>query len=138
MFNYESESDSESDDGPGDALEECKREMCHIIGSLYQISVAFRTATHSDTMLKASNIDMSHLKQLDVDYIDYIFPTIPGFLKERLGNANTKRRQLLKYHRDQVNTSREPFHCQSCGKTIQVSDDSDWKYEAHYEILDRS
>ena len=43
---------------------------------------------------------MSHYEFFDIQHASQKFPQAPGYLVERMGKANTRRRQLLRYHKE--------------------------------------
>ena len=47
---------------------------------------------------KCHSIDLSHFEKYDIQHICGKFKGAPKYLQERLGEANVKRRQLLRYH----------------------------------------
>ena len=73
-------------------------DISHIITCLYRLSIAIRDPVPRDMVYKLASIDVSYLEPWDVQHISNKFPKAPDFLIERLGKANTKRRQLLRYH----------------------------------------
>ncbi|KAF8253413.1 TPR-like protein [Wilcoxina mikolae CBS 423.85] len=98
-----SDSSSESESTPGvskpiNDLERCVLDLNHIITCLYKFSIAIRNPAPSDKLRKCSKIDVSHFEYFDQQHVREKFPEAPEFLIERLSRANTRRRQLLKYH----------------------------------------
>jgi hypothetical protein len=59
-----------------------------------------RNPAPRDRLEKCAHIDVSHYEPFDVSHVAEKFPDIKGknYLMQRLGKANTKRRQLLRYH----------------------------------------
>lgn len=51
-----------------------------------------------DRLLKASKIPVAHFQALDANYVEECFPNASPTLKQRLAEAITRRRQLLKYY----------------------------------------
>jgi hypothetical protein len=45
-----------------------------------------------------ASIEVSHFELFDIQHVSHKFPTTPQYLVDRCGKANTKRRQLLRYH----------------------------------------
>ena len=43
---------------------------------------------------------MSHYEFFDIQHASHKFPQAPPYLIERMGKANTRRRQLLQYHKE--------------------------------------
>ena len=73
-------------------------EITNIITCLQEFSATLRQPALRDRLAKCRKIDMSHYEFWDKQHVSNKFPNAPRFLTERLGLANTKRRQLLKYH----------------------------------------
>ena len=79
-----------------------------IITCLYKFSIAIQNPAPKERLHKIAAIDMSHFESLDIKYIDDKFHTVDPqnnfkvaeYLSRRLGKANTRRRQLLKYYED--------------------------------------
>lgn len=78
----------------------------HIITCLYRFSIAIQNPAPKERLNKIVHIDVSHFKEWDIKHIYGKFsPVDPEnsfrvaeYLCERLGKANTKRRQLLRYY----------------------------------------
>jgi len=108
------DSDSSAEDDCGDtslveppaqmksntAFEECLIDIAHFITCLYKFSIATQNPTPRDRLEKCSKIDMSHYEVFDIQHLAEKFPAARehDYLIQRLGRANTKRRQLLKYY----------------------------------------
>lgn len=73
------------------------------IAYLYELSIAIRNPAPRDRILKLASIDVSHFEEWDMRHVEGVFPQGSPFLLQRLGKANTKRRQVFeyleKYHR---------------------------------------
>lgn len=80
-------------------------DIVDIVTTLYQLSIVIRNPVPRDRLHKIAAIDMSHFESLDIGHIDNKFPKAPKFLKERLGKANTKRRQIMEYYRKHHDTT---------------------------------
>ena len=72
-------------------------DVANIISCLYSLSVAMRQPAPEDRLQKYADIDMSHYKFFDNQHALEKFPNARQFLIQRLGNANTQRRQYFKY-----------------------------------------
>ncbi|KAF8536845.1 hypothetical protein BDD12DRAFT_746962, partial [Trichophaea hybrida] len=72
----------------------------HVITCLYKFSIAVRRPAPRDRFHKFSAINMSHYEFFDIQHASHKFPQAPGYLIERMGKANTRRRQLLRYHKE--------------------------------------
>jgi len=75
-------------------------DITHIITCLYRFSMAMWNATPRDRLHKITSIDVSHFESWDIANIEDKFPKAPSYLKQRLGKANTRRRQLMKYYQE--------------------------------------
>lgn len=85
---------------PASSLQELFVEIEHINDRLWRLSATLRNPTSTKNRLKKSeSCDKSHFKPYDVSHIAEKFPGAAEFLVHRLGEANTRRRQLLEYHR---------------------------------------
>ena len=73
-------------------------ETNNIISCLYKFSITIRNPTLNDKLERCSKIDVSHFELFDIRHAQEKYPGAEMCLRERLGMANTKRRQLLKYH----------------------------------------
>lgn len=73
-------------------------EIIHIITCLYRFSITIRNPTQRDRLQKCASIDVSHYEFFDIQHASNKFPKAEKYLIDRLGKANSTRRQLLKYH----------------------------------------
>ena len=86
--------------------------ITHIITCLYKFSIATRNPVPKERLHKIARIDVSHFEHWDIKHVDEKFcPADPQndfkvkeYLTKRLGKANTRRRQLLKYYEAHHNT----------------------------------
>ena len=84
-------------------------EITHIITCLYKFTATIQHPAPKDRLHKIALTNISYFEDLDIKHIDKMFcPTDPQnnfrvakYLSERLGKANTKRRQLLNYYKAQ-------------------------------------
>lgn len=72
-------------------------DIANIISCLYTLSVAIRQPVPQDRLRKYAEIDLSHYEYFDNQHVLEKFPNAKPLLIQRLGNANTQRRQYLKY-----------------------------------------
>ena len=87
-------------------LEHLVLDIIHIITCLYKFSIAIQYPAPKERLDKIELIDVSHFEGWDIKHIDEMFclvdsqnnPAEARYLIERLGKANTRRRQLLKYY----------------------------------------
>jgi hypothetical protein len=82
----------------GSKLEECVTDITHVITCLYKFSITIQNPAPRDRLEKSSSIPISHFEKFDIQHVFHKFPDAQEYLVERLGKANTKRRQLLMYH----------------------------------------
>ena len=72
--------------------------MSDIVNHLYGLSIIIRSsASPRDLLRKASTIDLSHFLAWDTEHVRQKFPEANPKLVERLGKANTRRRQVFRY-----------------------------------------
>lgn len=81
-------------------LEYAYLDISHVITCLYKFSIAVRSPAPRDRFRKFSAINMSHYEFFDIQHASHKFPQAPPYLIERMGKANTRRRQLLQYHKE--------------------------------------
>ncbi|KAF8244014.1 hypothetical protein K440DRAFT_610832 [Wilcoxina mikolae CBS 423.85] len=93
-----SESEARPENDPPSELKECIIDIAHVITCLYEFSIAIRNPAPRDRLEKCSAIDVSHFELFDIQHVQHKFPHAHEDLQERLGKANTKRRQLFQYH----------------------------------------
>ncbi|KAF8243837.1 hypothetical protein K440DRAFT_497530, partial [Wilcoxina mikolae CBS 423.85] len=85
---------------PVSNLEECFIDITHVITCLYDFSISIQNPAPRDRLQKCSNIDVSHFEYWDIMHVSHKFQDADDNLINRLGKANTRRRQLLMYHRN--------------------------------------
>ena len=87
-------------------LEYLVSDITHIISCLYKLFISIQNPAPKECLFKIVLIDVSYFELWDIKHIDDKFcPVNPQnnfrvakYLSERLGKANTRRRQLLKYY----------------------------------------
>lgn len=87
-----------SEPGPQeDVLDAATDEIHHSISSLFQLTAIIQNLSSRDWLERNEKIDMSCFEFFDINHVrDKFKLTQDGdYLIERLGKANTKRRQLL-------------------------------------------
>ncbi|KAI5806083.1 hypothetical protein EDC01DRAFT_133541 [Geopyxis carbonaria] len=67
------------------------------ITCLMRLLVTFRQPAPHDQTAKCAAIPIAHFEEHDINHVSNKYPKAPRYLTERLGRANTKRRQLFKY-----------------------------------------
>jgi hypothetical protein len=72
-------------------------DITEIVSCLYRLNIALRNPAPRDRFAKSSSIDTSHFEFWDIQHVSVMFPDANPQLLKRLGEANSKRRQLLKY-----------------------------------------
>lgn len=96
--------DDESLPGFGDEmiatteLQEQLKDISHVITCLYRFTIAIRSPAQRDRLQKCAFIDVSHYEFFDIQHASNKFPGVEQTLLDRLGKANSRRRQLLIYH----------------------------------------
>lgn len=93
-----SQSEPAADINTKSRLEECVTDITHVITCLYKFSITIQNPAPRDRLAKCSSIPVSHFEEFDIRHLSHKFPDAQRYLIERLGKANTKRRQLLKYY----------------------------------------
>ena len=96
----------EGEDAKIGSFEHVMLDIMHIITCLYRFSITIQSPAPKERLHKIALINMSHFEDWDIQHINGMFyPVDPenNFrvekgLSNRLGKANTKRRQLLKYY----------------------------------------
>ena len=80
-------------------------DITHIITCLYKLSITIQNPAPKERLHKIANINVSYFEDWDIKHINEKFCpaaegdfSIPNYLSERLGKANTRRRQLLMYY----------------------------------------
>ncbi|KAI5808622.1 hypothetical protein DFH27DRAFT_233036 [Peziza echinospora] len=101
--------DSDSDSDPGESSlgspEEASDltlticDIAHVITCLCQLSVLIRQTNPKDRIHKYAAIPMSHFQPYDRAHAQTKHPSAPEYLAQRLGDANTQRRQFFEYRR---------------------------------------
>ncbi|KAI5784229.1 hypothetical protein FPQ18DRAFT_310157 [Pyronema domesticum] len=85
-----------------EALEESKKSSTVNQVNFYHLSITLQNPTSRDRLGKMEKINMSHFESFDIEHVKNKYQLSSdngnGYLSERLGKANTKRRQILKYH----------------------------------------
>ena len=87
-------------------------DITHIITCFYNFSIAIRNPAPKERLHKIAQIDVSSFAHQDINHIEDKFrPVDPQnsfrvakYLTKRLGKANTRRRQLLKYYKEHHDT----------------------------------
>ena len=95
-----SSSSSSSDWNSPTELESLLEVIRHGVTCLYKLAVVLRDPTPTDRLRKAKEIDTSHFQVWDTRHVGEKFPfleSLAPFLLERLGKANSRRRQFFKY-----------------------------------------
>jgi hypothetical protein len=92
------ESDTDSEFEECDEFEECLLDINNTVTCLYDLSIAIANPAPRDRLEKCASIDVSFYHQNDIDHVSNKFPVAEDYLVNRLGKANSKRRQLLQYY----------------------------------------
>jgi len=83
---------------PSSEMADSLSDITHVITCLYEFSISIRNPAPRDRLEKCASIHVSHFEPFDIQHLSHKFPSAPKYLIERLGKANTRRRQLLMYH----------------------------------------
>jgi hypothetical protein len=83
-----------------DNIDAATNEIRHSISSLFRLAVVIQNLSSRDRLERMERIDVSAYKSYDINHIKEKYPLSEksGYLSERLGKANTKRRQILQYN----------------------------------------
>jgi hypothetical protein len=83
-----------------DNIEAATDEICHSISSLFRLTVRIQNLSSRDRLERMNTIDVSGFESHDINHIKEKYPLAEksSHLSERLGKANTKRWQILKYN----------------------------------------
>ena len=101
----EDEGSLEGDESELSDFECVMLDITHIITCLYKFSIVIQSPAPKKRLHKIALIDVSYFTEWDIKHIDEKFNSmnaqnfrIAKYLSERLGKANTRRRQLLRYY----------------------------------------
>ncbi|RMJ08408.1 hypothetical protein CDV36_011987 [Fusarium kuroshium] len=89
--------DAEDSDSPDTELEQISIDVTDVVNCLLRLSVAIRDPAPHDRFVASDVADTFHYEQLDIQHVCSKFGSIDSWLAERLGKANTRRRQFFKY-----------------------------------------
>ncbi|KAF8243832.1 hypothetical protein K440DRAFT_663876 [Wilcoxina mikolae CBS 423.85] len=145
---YSTESESEEErkstfsgetgKGRSTELEDCLADITHSITCLYKFSIAIQNPAPRDRLERCSKIDVSYFERFDIEHVGQKFPNATDYLRERFGNANTKRRQLLKYHEKHhttiVGTASQPEASEAEAVETTDTKDADQTAAAHLGV----
>jgi hypothetical protein len=84
-----------------DNIDVATDEICHSIFSLFRLTVVIQNLSTRDRLERMERIDVSAYEGHDINHIKEKYPLSEksgSYLSERLGKANTKRRQILQYN----------------------------------------
>ncbi|RYP33748.1 hypothetical protein DL767_004615 [Monosporascus sp. MG133] len=103
----DSESDSDSDTLSDDAEAQGDTELKQLLGSikatitcLFRLSMSIRDPAPNDQSRSIITVDKSYFEEYDMLHVKAKYPGCPGYLVERLGRANSGRRQYLSYREE--------------------------------------
>lgn len=85
-------------------LEYAFSDISHVITCLFRFSVALQQPAPRDRIRKYAAIDVSYY-EFDVQHALDKLSHAPRYLAERMGKANTRRRQVLRYHMNHQTTA---------------------------------
>ncbi|CCX16801.1 Similar to Nephrocystin-3; acc. no. Q7Z494, partial [Pyronema omphalodes CBS 100304] len=94
------EPEEQKEEEQKDDIDLAADEILHSISSLFRLTVVIQNLSSRDRLERMEKIDVKHFEGNDISHVRDKFPLTQegGYLAERLGKANTKRRQLLKYN----------------------------------------
>jgi hypothetical protein len=84
---------------PATELEQILMDFNEIITHLLRLSVTMRGPILFDRFIKMNTIDTSFYHEYDKNHVHSKFPTAHNFLCDRVGKANSQRRQFFKYRK---------------------------------------
>jgi hypothetical protein len=92
--------DLSEDEPDEDVITASADEIGHSISSLFRLTVGIQNLSSRDRMERIEKIDVSAYEPSDINHVKekHRLGEDDNYLLERLGKANTKRRQLLKYN----------------------------------------
>jgi hypothetical protein len=92
--------DLQEDEPDHDNIDAATDEIYHSISSLFRLTIVTQNLSSRDRLERMERIDVSAYESFDINHIREKYQLVEEgeYLVERLGKANTKRRQLLKYH----------------------------------------
>ena len=110
-------------------MEQILDELKQIIDCLYELAISIRNPTPMDRLLKAKSIDQSHFQVWDIQHVMNKFPKLrtenPSLL-ERLGRANTRRREVFVYNKLYLRRPKcESLPLEGETKTVLETDNQD-------------
>lgn len=93
--------ESEDDEPVPDNIDVATDEIYHSISSLFRLTIVVQNIASRDRMERMEKIDMSAYEPFDLSHVREKHPLKKDgeYLLERLGKANTKRRQFLEYNK---------------------------------------
>lgn len=96
----DSDGEDQSSEGPPiTELEQLSCEVAEINKCLMRLSLAIRNPAPHDQFKGSANINLTYYESFDIKHVREKFPTAPDFLINRLGKANSRRRQYLCYRK---------------------------------------
>jgi hypothetical protein len=98
-------------------FKEAVKEIGNVITCLYRLSITIQSPASRERLERMERIDMSHFERFDIEHFGNKYHLVEAYLIERLRKANTKRRQLLKYHKE--------HHEKIVGRRVAVGDTAD-------------
>jgi hypothetical protein len=86
---------------PASTFSEFLVDIAHIVTCLFEFSIATKNPASRDRLKKYSQIPVEHFEICGVSHAKHKFPECQeSTLIERLGKANTRRRQMLRYYEE--------------------------------------
>lgn len=78
-------------------LEHISLDLREVITCLYDLAITINRSGARNILSKASNIDVTHFLAWDVNHVKQKFPAASLKLQTRMGESNSKRRQIFRY-----------------------------------------
>lgn len=96
----EEDHDVQEDIPNQDNIDAATDEIRHSISSLFRLTIVTQNLSSRDRLERMEQIDVSAYESFVINHIREKYQLVEEgqYLVERLGKANTKRRQLLRYH----------------------------------------
>jgi hypothetical protein len=113
----------EDEIGSTTELQELFVEITHIITCLYKFAITIQNPAPRDRFEKCASIPVTHYEDFDISHVTQLFPHAERSLLERLGRANSRRRQLLMYYERHHKTIARESETQNPEEVEEVEED---------------
>ncbi|KAH8890590.1 hypothetical protein GQ53DRAFT_613633, partial [Thozetella sp. PMI_491] len=92
--------DAEPGDFPTTELEQISTSVTDVVNCLLRLSVSIRNPAPHDRFVESLRSDTSHFEPYDIGHVREAFNLLEEYLVERLGKANSRRRQYFEYRKN--------------------------------------